>query len=101
MKYSIASFVLLIVIFGAVYMITNKSPRPSQNEIEFALTNTLKYNPIKWDFKFGKETKASNGVPAWPVTYEITTSEGTEKKIVTLTLLFYKEGYDWKTEKVE
>ena len=101
MKYYIACIVLLLIIFFAVYKVTRTSPQPSQADIEYALVNTLKYTPIKWDFKFGRETKASNGAPAWPVIFEITTFSGTIKNIVTLKLLFYKEGYEWKTEKIE
>lgn len=101
MKFFIACIVLLFIVFGAVYMVTKTSPRPTQADIEYALVNTLKYTPIKWDFKFGMETRASNGAPAWPVIFDIITSEGTTKKIVTFKLLFYKEGYEWKTEKIE
>ena len=101
MKFIIPVIVLALIIFGAVYMVTKSSPQPSQNDIQYALENTLKYSPIKWDYKFEKETKASNGSPAWPVTFEVTTSEGITKKIVTFKLLFYKDGYDWKTEKIE
>ena len=101
MKFFIACVVLILIIFGVVYKVTKTSPRPTQEDIKYALVNTLKYTPIKWDYKFGRETKASNGAPAWPVIFDITTSEGTTKKIVTLKLLFYMEGVEWKTEKIE
>lgn len=102
MKLSIAVVVVLLITFGAVYMVTKGSPQPTRADIEYNLERHLKYMPSRWDYKFGKETKTSNGTPAWPVIFEIiTSSAGENEKVETFTLLFYKEGYDWETEKVE
>ena len=102
MKLFIAVVIVLALAFCVVFYVTKDSPQPTQADIEFLLKRNLGFSPIKWEFKFGKETKTSKGIPAWPVIYNITTSSvGTETKIITVTYLFYKEGYDWKIEKVE
>lgn len=102
MKLFMAVAIVLIIALGSVYLVTKGSPRPTTADIEVGLNQYLKYTPIKWDFKFGKETKTANGVPAWSVIYHITTSSaGTNEQNVTLILLFHKEGYEWVTEKKE
>jgi len=102
MRLFIPVIIIIIVFFGFIYILTRGSERPSGAVIEQGLLHNLNFEPMKWDYKMGKETKASNGKPAWPVVYHITTSEkGTEKEIITLKLLFYQEGIIWKTEKVE
>jgi hypothetical protein len=101
MEFFIAVVVILLIFFGVVYTVTKGSPQPTRADIEYALKKYLGYSPIEWDFKFGKETKASNGNPAWPVIYHITTSSvGKGRREIILKLLFYREGYDWKTEKI-
>ena len=102
MKLFIAVVAVLLVSFGVVYMVTKGSPQPTKSDIAYVLDQYLKYSPVRWDFKFGKETKASNGAPAWPIIFEILTSTaGENEKVETFTLLFYREGYEWKTEKIE
>ena len=102
MKLNIAIVVVLLITFVVVYMVTRGSPQPTRADIEYNIERHLKYMPARWDYKFGKETKASNGTHAWPVIFEIlTSSAGVNEKVETFTLLFYREGYEWKTEKVE
>ena len=92
--------VVLVIAFslGVVYLMTGGSPQPDKYVISHALEEYMDYKPMQWDWKFGRETTNAEGIPAWPVTYHVTTSSpGKGKEIKMFTLLFWKDGYNWKT----
>ena len=101
MKLFIISVLVIIISVAVVYIVTKGSPKPNKYALKYALEKHLDFTPIQWDCDFGKEVKRPDGTPAWPVTYNITTSSvGKDSEIMTLKVLFYKVGYDWKTEKI-
>ena len=101
MKLFIITVLVIIISFGIVYNFSKGSPRPNKYALKYGLEKHLDFTPIQWDCDFGKEIIRPDGIPAWPVTYNITTSSvGKDSEIMTLKILFYKVGYDWKTEKI-
>ena len=101
MKLFIISVLVIIISVGVVYNITKGSPRPNKYALQYGLEKHLDFTPIQWNCDFGEEVIRPDGTPAWPVTYNITTSSvGKDNEIMTVKVLFYKVGYDWKTEKI-
>ena len=100
MKLLAASLIVVLCFCFGIYYVTQQAPTPNSAIIQFALDRYIDFTPMKWDYEFGKESTAANGTPAKPVIYHIITTEGRKQKELELTLLFYKEGDEWKTEKL-
>jgi len=101
MKLFALGIIVILCFLGAIYFFTQQAPTPNTAAIQFALDRYIDFTPMKWDYEFGKETVTKDGTPAKPVIYHITTTEGRQQKEVVITLLFYKDGDEWKTEKEE
>ena len=100
MKFLALGIIVILCFFVGIYFITQQAPTPNAAAIQFALDRYIDFTPMKWDYEFGKESTTTNGTPAKPVIYHITTTEGRKQKEVELTLLFYKVDKEWKTEKL-
>lgn len=101
MRLGIISVIILALTAFGVYHVMKGSPKPNKSEIAYAYERLIKTPAIKWTYEFGDETRTAEGTPAWPVIYRLTLSgEGMQTREETITLLFWKDGLEWRTKRM-